>query len=59
MKYPWESKTIIANVIMAAAPFYPPLNAYLAGHPMMLTEVLCAVNLVLRLVTHEKISLSE
>ena len=61
-KHPWESKTLICNLLLALLPFvYPP--AYQVLHrlpPETLVQVLslglCGLNVVLRHFSQSKIS---
>jgi hypothetical protein len=60
MKKPWQSKTIIINFIAAAtALFYPPAAEWIAAHPVEVSSLFAIVNVVLRVVTKDKISISE
>lgn len=60
MKKPWQSKTIIVNFIVAAAAlFYPPAHEWVQAHPMEISSLFAIVNVVLRLVTKDKISILE
>jgi hypothetical protein len=60
MKKPWQSKTILVNfAIAAAALFYPPAAEWISGHPVEVSSLFAIVNIVLRVVTKDKISISE
>lgn len=52
---PWLSKTIIANVVMAVAAFFPTVNAHLT--PETLATVFTVVNIILRSVTKTGLSI--
>lgn len=58
-KKPWLSKTIITNLIMAVAPFIPGVSEWLAANTSVVISVFAVVNMVLRLVTKDKIGLSD
>lgn len=60
MKKPWQSKTILLNFIAAAsALFYAPAGEWIAAHPVEVSSLFAIVNIVLRVVTKDKISISE
>lgn len=54
-KKPWESKTNWANLIMAAASFFPQIQEHLG--PSALGAIFFGVNLVLRFITKTPVSL--
>lgn len=54
-KKPWESKTNWANLIMAAATFFPQIQEHLG--PSSLGAVFFLVNVALRFVTKSAVSL--
>ncbi len=59
-KKPWQSKTIIVNFIAAAgALFYPPVAQWIAAHPVELASAFSILNIVLRVITKDKISIVE
>jgi len=59
-KKPYQSKTILVNfVVAAAALFYPPAAQYISAHPAEVAALLSIVNILLRTVTKDRISLSE
>lgn len=60
MKKPWQSKTIILNfVVAAAALFYPAAADLINSHPSEVASIFALANIVLRVITKEKIGLSE
>lgn len=60
MKKPWQSKTIIVNLLSAlGAAFYPPLTQYIQSHPVEVATAFSILNVVLRLITHEEIYFSD
>lgn len=59
-KKPWQSKTIVFNFLMAAgALLYPPLVELLAAHPAEVASAWAVLGILLRLVTKDRIALSE
>lgn len=54
-KKPYLSKTLIVNMIMALLAFFPSVNTKVDATQVML--IMGVINMVLRLVTKEKISL--
>lgn len=56
-KKPWLSKTLWANIIIAASAFYPPAREALTKNPELVLSLLSGVNMILRLITKDKISL--
>jgi uncharacterized membrane protein YozB (DUF420 family) len=56
-KKPWLSKTIIVNSVIAVIAFFPGVSEIVT--PEILMSALAVVNVILRLVTKDKISLSE
>lgn len=56
-KWILKSKTLWANVILAAVAFYPPVAAVVTVD--ILAVIFPVVNLVLRLVTKDKLVLKE
>lgn len=59
-KKPWQSKTLVVNFLMAAGVLlYPPLSEWISAHPSELASAWAVLGILLRLVTKEKISLSE
>ena len=60
MKKPWQSKTIIVNFVLAAgALFYPPVSAWIAAHPTEVATGFSIINIILRAVTKDAISITE
>lgn len=55
-KKPWQSKTILANFFVAVVAFFPGLQESVS--PEVITQALVVINIVLRLVTKDKIGLS-
>lgn len=65
-KKPWLSKTVIVNavmgVVMAVAAFYPPakvVSDFISAHAAEIGMVWGILNIILRAITKDKISLSE
>lgn len=57
-KKPWQSKTLILNFVVAAcALFAPGASAYISAHPEVVAGVFAGANIVLRLISKDKISL--
>lgn len=56
VKKPWQSKTLIANALIAIVAFFPGLQNTFS--PELIAQVLVVLNVVLRLVTKDKIGLS-
>ena len=56
VKKPWMSKTLWANAIVAMMAFMPSVAEKVSAEHVMMA--LGAVNIVLRLITKDKISLS-
>lgn len=60
MKKPWQSKTLIVNVLVAIlAIAWPPAHDYVVAHPDVVMYILAGVNVLLRLITKDKIGLEE
>ena len=55
-KKPWQSKTILANLIVAIVAFVPGLQESIS--PEIVAQALVVINIVLRLVTKDKIGLA-
>jgi hypothetical protein len=53
---PWQSKTLIANLLVAIVAFFPGLSGSI--NPEVIAQGLIVLNIVLRLVTKDKIVLS-
>lgn len=59
-KKPWQSKTIIVNFLVAAsAMFYPPVGEWVSKNPSEVATLFSILNIVLRLVSKDKIAISE
>ena len=59
-KKPWQSKTLVLNLLMAAGVLlYPPLSEWISAHPSEVASAWAVLGILLRLVTKEKIVLSE
>lgn len=58
-KKPWLSKTYWTNVLVPLLAFIPGFSGYVQAHPEMVLMVFGAVNLVLRTITKDKISLED
>lgn len=59
-KKPWLSKTIWLNLVGAVlALVYPPASAWLAAHAEITLGFFAGLNILLRLISKDKISLSE
>lgn len=53
----WKSKTLIVNTIMAIVAFFPGVSEFVT--PEILLSGLAVVNIILRVITKDKISLTE
>lgn len=58
-KKPWLSKSVWTNVVMAGLAFIPSVRDWVASHSDVFVWGFSAINLVLRLVTKEKVSLND
>ena len=59
-KKPWLSKTLWINAVIAiGALAYPPVAEYVSSHPDLVLTAMAALNIVLRLVSKDKITLGE
>jgi uncharacterized membrane protein YadS len=57
-KKPWLSKTVWVNLIGALlALVYPPAGEWIAAHPEVTMGLFAGLNVILRLVSKDKISL--
>lgn len=54
----WQSKTLWATVLVAAAGFYPPTALIITANPAVATAVVGGVFAVLRIITAGKITAS-
>ena len=55
-KKPWKSKTILANLVVAVVAFFPSVQESVS--PEIVAQALVVINIVLRMITKDKISLS-
>jgi hypothetical protein len=58
-KKPWESKTILVNLILALSAFIPAVHDQLVAHPEYFTYAILVLNIVLRLVTKGAIQIAD
>lgn len=59
-KKPWLSKTLWVNALMAALALIPgPAHEWAVAHQDLMMMVVTGVNMLLRLVTKDKIGLSQ
>lgn len=59
-KKPWQSKTIIVNFVAAAgALFFPPFTQWISAHPAEIASAFSILNIVLRVITKDKIAIAE
>lgn len=57
-KKPWQSKTLIVNLIMAlGAVFVPAVKEFIVANPETVTFIFAGINAVLRLVTKGRIAI--
>ncbi len=56
-KKPWQSKTLWVNAIVAVASFFPAVADKVS--PSVVMQVLTFVNIILRFVTKDKVTLTE
>ncbi len=54
-KKPWQSKTLWVALLVAIAPFYPPINAVVASNPELVSIGLGFLFTGLRLLSKDKI----
>jgi len=59
MKKPWLSKTLWANALIALSAFYPPVGAWMAGNADLVLQLLAGLNILLRILTKDKLSLKD
>jgi hypothetical protein len=57
LKKSWQSKTLIVNLIMAVVPFLPGGEEFVQANPDMVMTGLALVNIVLRLITKDKVEI--
>lgn len=59
-KKPWLSKTLWVNALVAIfAIAYPPASAWMAEHMDIVVAVFAGLNMILRLITKDKIGFEE
>lgn len=59
-KKPWQSKTILLNFICAtSALFIPSVGEWVNAHPLEVTSLFSILNIVLRVISKDKISIRE
>ncbi len=58
VKYPWQSKTILANAVVGLASLFPPASSWISANPEAFTFGMGVLNMVLRCLSEKKISLS-
>lgn len=58
-KKPWLSKTIWTNVILAGVAFIPSVHEWFSSNVEALPIVFTVVNILLRLITKDKIALTD
>ena len=56
-KKPWFSKTLWTNLVLAVVAFLPGVGDWFSANPTVLPLVFTGANIVLRLVTKDKIGL--
>lgn len=56
-KKAWGSKTVWTNLILAMAAFVPPVQEYISGHPEMVAIGWSVINIMLRLISKDKIQI--
>lgn len=59
MKAPYLSKTLWINLIVAATAFFPYMDGWVQSHTTLFMTAFAAVNFVLRLVTKDKIGITD
>ena len=58
-KKPWQSKTLITNLVVAlAALFAPGVSEWISANPDTMVMIWAGVNAVLRFVTKDKVVIS-
>lgn len=58
-KAPWTSKTLWTNLIVAIAAMVPQAQTFVTSHPGLIMGGLAVANFVLRLVTKDKLALTD
>ena len=57
-KSPLKSKTLWINFALAVTALaYPPASEYISSHPEVVMSAIAVINIVLRLISKDKISL--
>ncbi len=51
-----QSKTFWTNLLLAVLPLFPSVNGVISGHPEYLAYAFAAINIVLRVISKDKIS---
>lgn len=59
VKHPILSKTLWANLIIAAVAFFPVAQVFVQAHPQIVMSVLAGVNFALRLVTKNAVGMED
>jgi hypothetical protein len=60
MKKAWLSKTMWINLLMAVgAMFFPPMSDFMSSNPEAIGFIWGAVNMLLRFVTKDQITLTD
>lgn len=59
VKKPWLSKTLWVNLIAAAFAFFPGLgvSVWIQAHAAEVTMIMAGINMLLRLITKDKVSI--
>jgi len=53
----WESKTFYVSVLLALAPLIPGAQDFMKENPAVVSEAVVVIFMILRVVSHGKISL--
>lgn len=53
----WQSKTLWVNLIMAIGAFIPVVGVWIQAHPDLFAGMFSVINVILRLLTKDKISI--
>ncbi len=54
----YQSKTVWISLIMAIGAFFPVVQNFITGQPLIFAEIMSGVFLVLRFISKDKISIS-
>ena len=54
----YTSKTFWTNLLIGAAAFYPPAQAYFVAHPEVVVTIFALVNIGLRAITKGAVTIS-